>query len=137
MERPYKILVIDDEKEACAEIQEYFTEEGFVIETAYDGEEGLKKLRTNEFDVAIVDIIMPKMNGIKVVQQAYQEGIDTEIIMITAHGDRNEAVAALNAHVQGWIDKDEITMPLLFKRVKEIIDFPSSEEIARLFGRTP
>ena len=137
MKRPHKILIIDDEKESCAEIQEYFTEQGFIAETAFDGEAGLKKLRTNEFDVAIVDIRMPKMNGIEVAQHIYQEGIDTEIIMLTGHGDRKEAVAAVKAHVTDWIDKDEVTMPLLLNKVKALTEIFPPEEISRFLSSFP
>jgi two-component system nitrogen regulation response regulator NtrX len=137
MERPYKILVIDDEQGICDKIQGFFTKRGFIVETAFDGEEGLKKLRTNEFDVAIVDIRMPKVNGIEVAQRVYQEGIDTEIIMLTGHGDRNEAVSALKAHVQDWIDKDQLAMPLLLERVKKIAEGLTSEEISRFLSAYP
>jgi len=138
MKRPYKILVIDDEQGICDKIQKFFTKRGLIVEIAFDGEEGLKKLRTNEFDAAIVDIKMPKMSGIEVAQHVYQEGIDTEIVMLTGHGDRNEAVAALKARVIDWIDKGhEIEMSNLFNKIQKIIEYPTSEEIARFLSAYP
>jgi len=141
MKRPYKILVIDDEQGICDKIQKFFTKHGFIVETAFDGEEGLKKLRTNEFDVAIVDIRMPKMSGIEVAQHVYQEGIDTEIIMLTGHDDREEAVAAIKAHVTDWIDKDEVTMSLLLdkvlNKVQDLTEIFPPEEISRFLSSFP
>jgi DNA-binding response OmpR family regulator len=60
MERKYKLLIVDDEKNLRTEFQNYFASEGFIVETADDGITGLEKLRADEFDVAIVDLKMPK-----------------------------------------------------------------------------
>ena len=137
MERQYKILVIDDEQGICEKIQKFFTKRGLIVETAFDGEEGLKKLREGEFDVAIVDIRMPKMDGIEVAQCVDEEGIDTDIIMLTGHGDRNEAVAALKARVRDWIDKDKLEMSALFKRTKEVAQIIPPETIRRILSVIP
>jgi DNA-binding response OmpR family regulator len=138
MERPYKILVIDDEQGICEKIQTFFTKRGLIVETAFDGEEGLNKLRTGGFDAAIVDIKMPKMNGIEVAQRVNQEGIDTDIIMLTGHGDREDAVKALKARVvRDWIDKDDLEMSELFRLTKEVAQVLPPETIRRILSVIP
>ncbi|RKZ80464.1 MAG: hypothetical protein DRR19_23575 [Candidatus Parabeggiatoa sp. nov. 1] len=59
--------------------QDYFTKRGFLVDTASDGVEGLEKLRVDEFDVAIVDFKMPKMNGIDMISQALATDTDANI----------------------------------------------------------
>jgi len=130
--------VIDDEQGICDKIQKFFTKRGLIVETAFDGEEGLKKLRTNEFDAAIVDIKMPKVDGIEVAQCVSQEGIDTDLIMLTGHGDRNEAVAALKARVvRDWIDKDKLEMSELFRLTKEVAQVIPPETVRRILSVIP
>lgn len=120
IERQYSLLIVDDETDICETYRDYFLKRGFQVEIAKDGQEGLEKLRTGEFDVAIVDLLMPKMKGLDMIRQAREEGINTDIIVLTAHGERNEAVESINLEVNGWFDKPGIEMPKLLKKVKEL-----------------
>ncbi len=141
MERKYQILMIDDDNNIITQFQEHFTKRGFIIDTASDGIEGLEKLRANEFDVALVEIQLPKMNGIEVVRQADKEGINTDMIILTGHGDRADAVAAIKAHVFDWFDKHSLSMSELlasvFARTKELAEGVPPEEIRRLVSIVP
>lgn len=141
MERKYKILIIDDDKSILTTFQDYFCKRGFIVDTAQDGIEGLEKLRADEFDVALVEIKIPKMNGIEVVRQADIEGINTDMIILTGHGDRADAVAAIKAHVFDWFDKSSLNMPALlasvFSRTKELAEGVPPEEIRRLVSTIP
>ena len=137
MERQYKILIVDDERGYLNNLTSDFVDEGYLVETAADGEAGREKLATNEFDVAIIDIRMPKMNGIELARYAYKESIDTEIIILTGHGERDEAVEAIKAHVGDWFDKSGIEMSKLLARVKELADGPPIEEIRRFLSVIP
>jgi len=79
MERKYKLLIVDDDNHIRTTFQDYFTKQSFIVETASDGIEGLEKLRADEFDVAIVDMKMPKMNGIDMISQALATDTDANI----------------------------------------------------------
>ena len=121
MEPQHKLLIIDDEEETRNIYREFFTDEGFMVDTAADGVEGLKKLLTDEFDVAIVDINMPKMNGIEVIRQALKDDkVDASIIILTGHGERDEAVKAINYGADAWFEKLNIDMSKLLKRTREL-----------------
>jgi len=141
MERKYKLLIVDDDNDIRTTFQDYFTKRSFIVETASDGIEGLEKLRADEFDVALVEIKIPKMNGIEVVRMADQEGINTDMIILTGHGDRSDAVAAIKAHVFDWFDKYSLNMPELlasvFARTKALAEGVPPEEIRRLVSIVP
>lgn len=120
IERQYRLLIVDDEIEIGNTYRDYFVKRGFQVEIAKDGQEGLEQLRTGEFDVAIVDLLMPKMKGLDMIRQAREEGINTDMIILTAHGERDEAVESINLEVNGWFDKPGIEMPKLLKKVREL-----------------
>jgi len=141
MERKYKLLIVDDDNNILTTFQDYFTQQGFIVDTASDGITGLEKLRADEFDVALVEIKIPKMNGIEVVRQADQEGINTDMIILTGHGNRADAVAAIKAHVFDWFDKSSLNPSALlasvFARTKELAEGIPPEEIRRLVSTVP
>ena len=122
MTQRYNLLVIDDEQPILDEIKRYFEKREFAVETALSGEEGLEKLRKQPFDVALIDLCMPNSskNGIDVIQAIEDAGIPVSTAIITGHGDRNEAVAALNLGVQAWFDKASFKLEELYEAVKNL-----------------
>lgn len=64
---------------------------------------------------------MLKMKGIDMIRQAREEGIDTDMIILTGHGERDEAVESINLEVNGWFDKPGIEMPKLLKKSKNYL----------------
>jgi len=75
MERQYQILIVDDDDAILSSYQDYFTKQGFTVKVAHNGIEGLEKLREIDFDVALVDINMPNMNGLEMIKPANEENI--------------------------------------------------------------
>jgi len=136
MERQYRILIVDDDSEILNTYQDYLNQHGFEVETACDGVVGLEKLRREEFDVALVDINMPNMNGIEMIKRAFEEEIDTDIVILSGEGEgnRNDAIAAVNAGVSAWFEKSRVVMDDLLKKVKDLSGFMSLDEINRLLS---
>lgn len=135
MERKYKVLIVDDEEGILTEYKDYLSRRGFIVEVAHDGFEGLEKLREGEFDVAIVDIKMtPAMSGIEMIHQAYDAGVDTDMIVLTGHGDRADAIAAIKVGVSDWFDKTNIDMDKFFQRVKELAEGVPLDRIERILS---
>ena len=89
------ILIIDDEKAIRKTLSEILSYEGYKIDEAGDGEEGLKKLKEKEFDVVLCDIKMPKVDGIEFLERSREINADTPIIMISGHGTIETAVEAV------------------------------------------
>jgi DNA-binding response OmpR family regulator len=137
MESQYKLLIIDDDEETRNIYREFFTDEGFFVDTAADGIEGLEKLLHNEFDVAIVDIKMPKMDGIEMIRQALtNDRVGASMIILTGHGDREEAVQAVNIGVEAWFDKLNLNMAQLLKRVNELAEVIPIETVRQVLTET-
>jgi two-component system, NtrC family, nitrogen regulation response regulator NtrX len=100
-----KILILDDEKSIRSTLREILEYEKFDVEEAKDGEEGLNMLKGNQFDIVLCDIKMPKMDGIEVLEQAKELNIDTQFIMISAHGAIETAVDATKKGAFDFIQK--------------------------------
>lgn len=99
------ILIIDDEKAIRKTLTEILGFEGYKIEEAADGEEGLKKFQTNTYDVVLCDIKMPKMDGIEFLSKATAINPDIPIIMISGHGNIETAVEAVKKGAFDYISK--------------------------------
>ena len=100
-----KILIIDDEKSIRSTLREILEYEKYQVEEAEDGEIGLEKLGNNNFDVALCDVKMPKMDGIEVLEKASGLGIDTPFIMVSAHGTIETAVEATKKGAFDFVQK--------------------------------
>ena len=99
------ILIIDDEKAIRNVLKDILLNEGYRIEEAVDGEDGLKKMLAGDFDLVLCDIKMPKLDGIEFLQKAKQEKPDTAIIMISGHGNIETAVDAVKKGAYDYISK--------------------------------
>lgn len=99
------ILIIDDEKAIRKTLSEILSFEGYKIEEASDGEEGLKKFKDKSYDVVLCDIKMPKIDGIEFLQKAGEANPDIPIIMISGHGNIETAVEAVKTGAYDYISK--------------------------------
>jgi DNA-binding NtrC family response regulator len=99
------ILIIDDEKAIRKTLSEILSYEGYKIDEAGDGEEGLKKVREKEYDVILCDIKMPKIDGIEFLEKAKEANPDIPIIMISGHGTIETAVEAVKKGAYDYISK--------------------------------
>ncbi len=99
------ILVIDDEKAIRKALNEILTFEGFTVDEAADGAEGVKKIRENNYDCILCDIKMPKMDGMEVLQIAKQEKPDIPFVVISGHGSIETAVDAVKKGAYDYISK--------------------------------
>ena len=99
-----KILIIDDDEELCELVSEYLTVEGFVIDSVNDGESGLKKALTGDYDMAILDVMLPKMNGFDVLRNLRLES-KLPVIMLTARGDDMERIVGLEIGADDYLPK--------------------------------
>lgn len=99
------ILIIDDEKAIRKTLSEILSYEGYKIEEAGDGEEGLKKFNEKVFDVVLCDIKMPKMDGLEFLDKAGESNPDVPVIMISGHGTIETAVEAVKKGAYDYIAK--------------------------------
>lgn len=100
-----KILVIDDERSIRNALLEILTYEGFEVELAENGIEGVEKFVSGAFDVVLCDIKMPEMDGIEVLEKIFETEKDVQVIMISGHGNVENAVEAIKKGAYDFIEK--------------------------------
>ena len=99
-----KVLVVDDEKLIVKGIRFSLEQDGMEVDYAYDGEEALNAARRTEYDVILLDVMLPKMTGFEVCQQI-REFSDVPIIMLTAKGDDMDKILGLEYGADDYITK--------------------------------
>jgi len=100
----YKILIVEDQKQMAMFIEMELTHEGYEVDTAYDGREGLKKVENNEYDLILLDIMIPSLNGIEVCRRIRQFS-NVPIIMLTAKSDVPDKVLGLDVGANDYLTK--------------------------------
>ncbi len=99
-----KVLVVDDEKLIVKGIRFSLEQEGMEVDCAYDGEEALEAIKNNEYDVVLLDVMIPKMSGFEVCQNV-REFSEVPIIMLTAKGDDMDKILGLEYGADDYITK--------------------------------
>ena len=99
-----KIIIIDDDEELCELVSEYLTVEGFDVSSVNDGESGLAAALSGEYDMAILDVMLPKMNGFDVLRNLRLES-KLPVIMLTARGDDMERIVGLEIGADDYLPK--------------------------------
>ncbi len=108
-----RILLIEDEKKLSQVIKKGLTEQGFAVDTAYDGEEGLYLAEEESYDAIILDVMLPKIDGVEVCRQLREKKIGTPILMLTAKTQVNDRVGGLEVGAD-----DYLTKPFAFAELK-------------------
>ncbi len=99
-----RILIIDDDEELCELVAEYLTVEGFKTEAVHDGESGLKRALSNEYDLITLDVMLPKKNGFDVLREIRQTS-KIPVLMLTARGDDMERIVGLEIGADDYLPK--------------------------------
>lgn len=102
--RNFKILLVEDEKQMSMFIEMELTHEGYEIDTAYNGMEALKKAEENNYDLILLDIMLPILDGVEVCKRIRQFS-NLPIIMLTAKGDIPHKVLGLDAGANDYLTK--------------------------------
>lgn len=100
-----KILVIEDETKTSAFIQKGLTEQGYIVDVAYDGEEGLHLAQTQNYDLLVIDVMMPKMDGWTVIEKLRASGSQTLALFLTARDSLSDRVRGLESGADAYLVK--------------------------------
>jgi len=106
------ILVVEDEKRISDFIKKGLEMENYTVERAFDGEEALKLAMANQYDAMIMDVMIPKINGIEVTKKIRQMDVGTPIIMLTARDADRDQVEGFEAGADHYVIK-----PFLFSEL--------------------
>lgn len=114
-----QIMVIDDEETICEALAAWFIKDGYKVETASSGLKALERVKHKTFDLYLVDIKMPGMNGLEVLGKLKELQPDADVIMITAHGSIQSAVEAMRLGACDYLCKpfDPDQLSLLMERI--------------------
>lgn len=99
-----RILVVDDEKLIVKGLRYNLMHDGYEVDCAFDGEEAMSMIRDNHYDVVLLDVMLPKLDGFEVLQQV-REFSDVPIIMLTAKGDDMDKILGLDYGADDYITK--------------------------------
>ena len=99
-----KVLVVDDEKMIVKGIRFSLLQDGYDVDTAYDGEEALQKATDNQYDIILLDVMLPKLSGLEVLAQI-REFSSVPVIMLTAKGEDMDKILGLDYGADDYITK--------------------------------
>ena len=99
-----KVLVVDDEKLIVKGIRFNLEQDGMEVDCAYDGEEAVEKAKENKYDIILLDLMLPKMDGLEVCQQI-REFSNVPIVMLTAKGEDMDKILGLDYGADDYITK--------------------------------
>lgn len=115
-----KILIVDDEESIVTLIQYNLEKSGFETETAFDGETGFQKASTGKYDLVVLDLMLPGMEGTEVCKALRQQQIDTPILMLTAKDEEIDKVLGLELGADDYLTKP-FSPKELVARIKAIL----------------
>lgn len=100
-----QILVIEDEKRLAEALQQLLSEKKYMVDLAFDGMDGLSMALSGIYDVIVLDVMLPKMNGLQVVGELRKAKVETPVLMLTAKDQVNDKVAGLDAGADDYMTK--------------------------------
>jgi heavy metal response regulator len=100
-----KVLIVEDEKKIASFIKRGLSEEGYSVDIAYDGLEGLDKAMSSVYDIVIIDIMLPKMDGIELCSYLRKKGFNNPILILTARDRVEDKVKGLDSGANDYLTK--------------------------------
>src|SRR5437667_572737 len=100
-----RVLLVEDEKKVASFIKKGLEEEQYQVDVAHDGEEGLRKTLVDEHDLIILDILLPRRDGMSVLREIREQHIETPVLMLTAKDSVEDRVAGLNSGCDDYLPK--------------------------------
>ncbi len=122
-----KILIADDNRQITSILEEYSKKEGYEVVVTYDGLQAIEQIKKNNFDIILLDVMMPKMDGFEVVREIRKES-DVPVIMITARGEDFERIMGLDIGADDYIVKPFSPQEVM-ARVRAVLRRLSKETI--------
>lgn len=115
-----RILIVEDEKDLAAIIKQGLEEEGYVVDVAHDGEEGLYMAETYPIDVMVLDVMLPLMDGLTVLSNLRKKGVQTPVILLTARDALLDKIKGLDTGADDYLTKPFVFEELL-ARIRSLI----------------
>lgn len=118
-----KILVVEDEHRIAQAIKEGLEQESYAVDVEYDGESGYSTAQAEEYDLVILDVMMPRMDGIEVCKKLRAEGIHIPILMLTAKDLERDVIKGLDCGADDYLTKP-FSFDVLLARIRSLLRRP-------------
>jgi DNA-binding response OmpR family regulator len=115
-----KILIVDDDDALLKQLQTALEGQRYLAETVNNGDEAMRKLLASSFDLVILDIMMPGLDGLSVLRESREEGVRTPVLMLSAKGDTDDRVRGLDLGADDYLAKP-FSLNELFARVRALL----------------
>lgn len=115
-----RILVVEDEPEAAAVLAKGLREHAFAVDTAHDGNRALEAIAVNDYDVVVLDVLLPGAGGLEVCQSLRRQGSAIPILMLTARGEPDDRVLGLDAGADDYLPKP-YHFPEVLARIRALL----------------
>jgi DNA-binding response OmpR family regulator len=115
-----RILIVEDEAPMLQGLKDNLEFEGFEVDTAPEGKEGMQKILTNSYDLVLLDVMLPNISGFDICRNARKEGNTTPIILLTAKGEEIDKVLGLELGADDYITKP-FSLRELLARIKAVM----------------
>ena len=115
-----RVLVIEDDRAVQKALKRLFEAEGYAVDVASDGQEGLFLAESNAYDVVLLDLMLPKLDGMELLGRIRQSGQRTPVLVLTARDDKESVIALLNAGADDYLTKP-FDLGELLARTKALI----------------
>ena len=115
-----RILVVEDQKPLANRIRDVLKGERYQVELAFDGETGLEKALTEDYDLVVLDILLPGINGVEVLKEIRVAGANVPVLLLTAKDKVQDKVAGLDAGADDYLTKP-FAIPELLARIRSLL----------------
>lgn len=129
--RRMKILVVEDDRKVAGFIELGLREEGYAVDVARDGEEASMLAHVNSYDAILLDLMLPKKNGLQVALELRKEGSDTPILMLTARDTTEDVIRGLDAGADDYLSKP-FKFDELLARIRALVRRGGAERLEQL-----
>ncbi len=119
-----KVLVVEDEHRIAQALKEGLMQEGYAVDVAYDGDDGLATAEADEYDVIVMDVMMPGLSGVEVAERLRKQGNHTPILMLTARSQSRDIITGLDAGADDYLTKP-FSFDVLLARVRALLRRPT------------
>lgn len=104
-EQTFKMLIVEDDQDVGIGLQDFFDLKGYDVALAKDGEEAMRHIKEREYDIVLLDIMLPKKNGFDVLEESQELGVTAPVLMLTAKGEQEDILRGFGLGAEDYVTK--------------------------------